>query len=368
MQSFIYKGIPTRVVFGSGTSAGVGDEMDRLSVERALLLSTPQQRGDVERLASRLGGRAIAIYDKATMHTPVSITDEAMQYVEGAGIDVVVALGGGSTIGLAKAIALRTDLPQIVLPTTYAGSEMTPILGQTEHGLKTTISTRKVQPEVVIYDVDLTLSLPPGLSGTSGINAIAHAVEALYAQDRNPIISLIAEEAVRALAGALPRIAAAPDDREARSDALYGAWLCGVCLGSTGVALHHKLCHVLGGSFDLPHAETHTAILPHVVAYNARAAPDAIERLSRALGSDDPAHALWVLAGRVGASRALRDLGLAETDAAQAATMALENAYWNPRSLEAAAIRQLMRRAWAGEMPAGDHNLILEKDGQDAQD
>ena len=202
--------------------------------------------------------------------------------------------------GLGKAIALRTDLPQIVLPTTYAGSEMTPILGETKDGVKTTQRTPKVLPEVVIYDVDLTLGLPPAIAATSGMNAMAHAVEALYAKDRNPVISLMAEEGIRSLARALPGIAEDPQDREARSDALYGAWLCGTCLGAVGMALHHKLCHVLGGAFDLPHAETHTIVLPHAVAYNASAAPDAMDRVARALGAETPHKACSTLAGRLG--------------------------------------------------------------------
>ena len=188
-----------------------------------------------------------------------------------------MALGGGSTIGLAKAIALRTDLPQIAIPTTYAGSEMTPILGETKDGRKTTQKSMKVLPEVVIYDVDLTMTLPAGLSGTSGINAIAHAVEALYAEDANPIISVLAEQSIAALGRALPQIAADPSDREARSDAQYGAFLAGACLGSVGMALHHKLCHTLGGTFDLPHSETHTIVLPHALAYNAPAVPKAVD-------------------------------------------------------------------------------------------
>ncbi len=134
------------------------------------------------------------------------------------------------------------------MPTTYAGSEMTPIIGQTENGVKRTQTTLKVLPEVVIYDVEQTLALPVGMSGTSGMNAMAHAVEALYARETNPIISALAIEAIRSLARALPIIAKAPDDRDARADALYGAWLCGICLGSVGMALHHKLCHTLGAA------------------------------------------------------------------------------------------------------------------------
>src|SRR5690349_23558391 len=227
MQPFSYTALPARVVFGHGTIDQVGAELSSLGCRRALVLSTPPQRSDAERLAAQLGELSAGVFAGAVMHTPVRVTEEAVRLVQELGADCTIALGGGSTIGLGKAIALRTDLPQIVIPTTYAGSEVTPILGETQDGLKTTQTTLKVLPEVVIYDVDLTLGLPVGLSATSGMNAIAHAVEALYAQDRNPIVSLMAEEAIRALARALPAIVAAPQDRAARSDALYGAWLAG---------------------------------------------------------------------------------------------------------------------------------------------
>jgi alcohol dehydrogenase class IV len=261
-----------------------------------------------------------------------------------------VAIGGGSTTGLAKAIALRTDLPQIIVPTTYAGSEMTPILGETRDNTKTTQTSAKVLPEVVIYDVDLTMTLPAGLSGTSGINAIAHAVEALYARDANPIVDLMAIEAIGALYRALPRIAKDPADREARSDALYGAWLCGMCLGAVGMSLHHKLCHTLGGTFDLPHAETHTAVLPHALAYNAPAIPTVMERLQGVLGPD-PAGALYDLAGAVGAERSLKRLGMPEDGIDTATERAFANPYWNPRPLEREAVRALIARAWQGVEP-----------------
>jgi alcohol dehydrogenase class IV len=286
------------------------------------------------------------------MHTPVEVTELAIAAMAGKNIDGLVAVGGGSTAGLAKAIALRTDLPQIVAPTTYAGSEMTPILGETKGGHKTTLTSPKVLPEVVIYDVDLTLTLPPLLSATSGMNAIAHAVEALYAREANPIISLLAEEGIAALARSLPIIVRAPGDREARSGALYGAWLCGACLGSVGMALHHKLCHTLGGTFDLPHSETHAAVLPHAVAYNAGAVPEAMRRIARALGSADAATGLYDLAAGLGAHMALRDLGMPEDGIDKAVDLALQNQYANPRPLEGLALRALLRAAWAGMRPA----------------
>ncbi len=350
MEPFVYTASPVRVIFGSGTLSRLADEVERLGLRRVLLLSTPPQEADAQALARRLGARAAGVFAGAVMHTPADVTEQAMARVGGLGADGLLAIGGGSTIGLGKAIAYRTDLPQIVVPTTYAGSEMTPILGETQDGGKVTVSDARILPEVVLYDVDLTLTLPAALSGTSGINAIAHAVEALYARERNPVISLMAVEGVGALARALPRIAAAPADPAARSDALYGAWLCGACLGAVGMALHHKLCHTLGGSFGLPHAETHAIVLPHALAYNAPAVPDAMARLRPVLG-DDPARAIHDLAGRVGATRALRDLGMAESAIDEAASRALANPYWNPRPLEPEGIRALLRRAWAGEPP-----------------
>ncbi len=356
MRRFVYSGLPSRVIFGSGTRAQLAAEIDALGVRRALILATPQQRDDAERVASEIGARAVGVFSGAVMHTPVEVTSRALAMAAEVAADVTVALGGGSTIGLGKALALRTDLPQIAVPTTYAGSEMTPIIGETKDGSKTTQRTLKVLPEVVIYDVDLTLSLPVKLSVTSGINAIAHAVEALYAQDRNPIISLMAEDATAALVRALPRIAANPSDRDARADALYGAWLCGVSLGSVGMALHHKLCHTLGGAFDLPHAETHTVILPHVIAYNASAAPDALASLRRALNTDNPSLAVHGLAKSLGAPTALRELGMSAAGVDTATDLALATPYWNPRPLDKSAIRDLLQRAYDGSPPVTSPN------------
>jgi alcohol dehydrogenase class IV len=353
MQPFIYEALPSRVIFGAGTLARLGDEVDRLGLRRVLVLSTPPQQPDAERLAASLGARAVGVFAGATMHTPVEVTERAMAEVAARGADGLVAVGGGSTIGLGKAIALRTDLPQIVVPTTYAGSEMTPILGETKDGLKTTQRSPSILPETVIYDVDLTLTLPPAMSATSGMNAIAHAVEALYSPDRNPIISLMAEDGIAALARALPAIAADPSDQLARSDALYGAWLCGTCLGAVGMALQHKLCHTLGGAFDLPHAETHTIVLPHAVAYNAGSAPEAMVRIARALGTDDAAQGIYNLTGRLGTPRALRDLGMPEDGIDRAAEIAASNPYPNPRPIERGAIHELIARAWAGDPPQG---------------
>jgi alcohol dehydrogenase class IV len=244
----------------------------------------------------------------------------------------------------------------MVLLPSVAGRQRgsTSILGETRDGLKTTQSSPRILPETVIYDVDLTLTMPPSLTATSGLNAIAHAVEALYARDRNPIISLMAEEGIKSLAQALPKIRDGAKDLEARTEALYGAWLCGSCLGAVGMALHHKLCHTLGGTFNLPHAETHAVILPHAVAYNASADPRAMSQIARALGADDAALGLFELAGELGVRRSLKETGMREEDIDRAADLAATNPYWNPRPVERDAIRGLIARAWAGMPPVDD--------------
>jgi maleylacetate reductase len=352
MQPFTYAGLPGRVIFGSGTLDRVAEEVRAQGCSRALVLSTPQQADAAQALSARLGPLSVGVFAKAAMHTPVGITAEALEVVKATGADCTVALGGGSTTGLGKAIALRTDLIQIVIPTTYAGSEATPILGETRDGLKTTQRDPRIQPEMIIYDVDLTLSLPVGLTVASGVNAIAHAAEGLYTQDRNPIVSLMAEEGIRALGRALPRIVLAPSDTEARSDALYGAWLCGVVLGAVGMALHHKLCHTLGGTFDLPHAETHTVILPHALAYNAAAAPEAMARIAGALGVAEAPSGLHDLVRRLGGPTSLAEIGMPQTGLDRAADLAVASPYWNPRPIERSAIRSLLDDAFFGRPPS----------------
>jgi maleylacetate reductase len=267
------------------------------------------------------------------------------------GADGLIAAGGGSTLGLAKAIALETSLPIVAIPTTYAGSEVTPIYGLTSGGEKKTGKSYRVLPRTVIYDATLTLTLPATLSATSGLNAIAHAAEGLYAQDANPVMSIFAEEGVRALSQSLPTVCAQPDDLAARETAQYGAWLCGTVLGNVGMALHHKLCHTLGGSFDLPHAETHAVVLPYAMAFNLPAAPQASERLARALGRDDPAAALYELARRLGAPASLAALGLKEADLDRAADIAMRAPYFNPRPLSERAIRHVLQLAFDGVRP-----------------
>jgi maleylacetate reductase len=351
MTPFVFKGLPGRVIFGDGTLARTGEEVERLGRGRALVLTTAGHATAGRRLAAELGARAAGVFAGAVMHTPVDVTEAALRAYGAAGADCVVALGGGSTIGLGKAIAVRTGADQVAVPTTYAGSEMTDILGETAEGRKLTRRDPAILPETVIYDVALTVGLPPALTASSGLNALAHAVEALYAPDRNPVLTLMAQEAVRALGAALPALADAPGDRAARTRALYGAWLCGAALGGTTMALHHKLCHVLGGSFGLPHSETHAVVLPHAAAYNAAAAGELLAPVAEVLGGS-PGSALHRLARRIGAPLSLRELGLAEDDIDRAAALAVEAPYWNPRPVERDAVRALLSAAWEGAPPA----------------
>ncbi|KAF3764089.1 Dehydroquinate synthase-like protein [Cryphonectria parasitica EP155] len=356
MESFEYVAHPARVIFGSGTIKKLPEELAKLKLTRPVVLSTPEQTGHAEQVKEVLQGQVAGLFGEATMHTPTDVTERAVQFATGAKADSIVSIGGGSTIGLGKAISIRTGLYHIAIPTTYAGSEVTPILGETADGRKETRSDPKIRPGTVIYDVDYTLTLPVGLSATSGVNAIAHAVEALYARNSNPVVNLIAQEGTKALASALPEIINDPGSQAARSTALYGAWLCGTCLGNVGMSLHHKLCHTLGGSFNLPHAQTHTIVLPHALAYNAPKIPQALKRLAEALpdGDGDAVKGFNILLSKLKVERGLKAYGMKESDIDKAADIAVANPYWNPRDIERTAVRELIRRAWAGEEARSD--------------
>lgn len=352
LQSFTYQALPMRVVFGAGAVKSLAQEIERLGYERALVLCSPEQEPTGRMIADALGQRSAGVLAEARMHVPREVADLARDRARELGADCCVAVGGGSAVGLGKAVALEHGLPVVAVPTTYAGSEMTPIWGLTEDGRKRTGRDPRVLPVSVLYDPELTLTLPAGLSVTSGINAMAHAVEALYAPDASPVISLMAEEGVRALTTALPALVRDGGDLDARGQAQYGAWLCGACLGATTMSLHHKLCHSLGGTLDLPHAPTHTVVLPHALAYNQPGAAQAVTALSRALGGSlDPAHRFWELAGDLGAPRSLRELGMAKTDIPRVVEEVLANPYANPVEVTEGGLTRLLNAAWAGEPP-----------------
>jgi alcohol dehydrogenase class IV/protocatechuate 3,4-dioxygenase beta subunit len=342
VPSFTYRGNPGRVVFRPGALADLPAEVARLGCARALLLVTPSQAAAGARAEELLGAVAAGRFDRVAMHTPVEVTDEAAKHLERHAADCLVAIGGGSAVGLGKALAVRSGLPLVAVPTTYAGSEVTPVVGETANGVKTVRSVPEAQPRTVLYDVELTLGLPVPITVTSGVNAMAHAVEALYSPEANPVTDGHAVEAIGRLSSALPRIAADPGDLPARTDAQIGAWLAGLCLGAVPMGLHHRLCHVLGGSFGLPHAETHTVLLPHVLA----SAPDALDRVAEAMNVPEAATGLHDLVASLGGPLSLASLGLAESDL--------------PRAAEAAGsgpALDILTAAWRGDRPAAGSGL-----------
>lgn len=356
VTGFVHESAPMRVVFGPGSLAKVPAEVDRLGATRVLLVAGGPESVYADRLADDLGSRLAGRFTDVAMHVPVEVAHAAADSARESGADVVVCVGGGSSTGAAKAIALETDLPILAVPTTYAGSEMTPIWGLTENGVKKVGRDPRVQPIVVVYDAELTLSLPATLSAESGMNAMAHLVEGLYAPGASPITTLVAEEGVRALAESLPRVVADPSDIDARSAALYGAWLAGWTLGVAGMGVHHKICHVVGGNYNLPHAGVHSVVLPYAVAYNLDHAAEPLARAQRALtaaGIDapDPATGLWQLERAIGTPGSLADIGLAHDQIPTAAAAVAAAGMVNPRPVDQGAIEQLLRDAWEGTAP-----------------
>jgi len=351
MRSFVFVAMPARVVFAANAIEHLPREIEQLGARRALVLSTPQQEALATDISKSLGQRSVGVYPHAVMHVPIEVARKAREEAVRLGADCVVAAGGGSTIGLGKAIALESGLPILAIPTTYAGSEMTSIYGLTEAGIKKTGRDPRVLPKVVIYDPFLTVDLPAAMSITSGFNAIAHAAEALYAENSNPITTMMAEEGIRALAQGMPEVATHPRDLDGRSDCLYGAWLCGSVLGTISMALHHKLCHVLGGTWNLPHAETHTVILPHAMAYNYAAAPEAMRRIERAMKTPNAASGIFDLMKQLGAPLSLREIGMKQDDLDRAASLVMEAPYYNPRPTTRESICGLLDDAFFGRRP-----------------
>lgn len=347
MHPFVHDWPASRVVFAPGSITQAGQETSRLG-QRPLLISDPAAEPHADTIDAQYKGGAAARIREVIMHVPTSAAKAAAKLATQAEADVVVCVGGGSATGLAKGVAKFTGLPVLAIPTTYAGSEMTSIWGLTDDGHKVTGRDDVVRPRTVIYDPTLTLSLPVPISVTSGMNAIAHSVEALYSPKESPIGLLVAEEGIRALAGALPLLAENPESITARSAALRGAWLCGWALNVSTMGLHHKLCHVLGGLLDLPHAPLHAALLPYVTEYNA----GSVDRVAVALATENPATALWNLNASLGAATALRDIGMPESSIDPAVRAVLAEPPTNPRPLDEQSLAKLLRAAWHGDYPS----------------
>jgi len=348
MKPFTYNALPGRIVFAPGALTRIPEEIDRLQKQQALLIATNSAAHLVPGVTERLGNRFAGVFTEVVQHVPTSTVKRALDVAEQVGADCVITLGGGSAIGLGKALAREIDLPILAVPTTFSGSEMTPIYGITDEGRKQTGRDPRVLPRAVIYDPELFYSLPFPKAVTSGMNALAHCVEALYSNLASPITDLLAEEGSRALASGLRVLAQNISNLEGYHLSLYGAYLAGAALGAVGTGLHHRICHILGGSFHLPHAETHAVILPHVVCYNRDAAPEAMARLARALDAADAAQGMIDLAAQLKAPSTLAMLGLHQEQLEEAAQLVLASPIWNPRPLTLSDMQHLLQAAYHG--------------------
>lgn len=347
MIDFTFDNPGGRVVFGSGASSAIADEVSRLGFQRVLLTGTARSLGSLPTPIAR--EIVAATFTEVVPHIPWDVAERARFAAIESGADCIVAVGGGSAIGVAKAVALQSGLPIIAVPTTYGGSEMTPIWGITRGGRKETGRDRRVRPVTVIYDAELTLDFPPHATACSGLNALAHCIEALYAPDANPMSSGAAMQGVLLLTDGLPRLAASSRDLEARGTALEGAWFAGFALGTVSMGLHHKLAHTLGGTFNLPHAETHAVLLPYTAAFNREAAASTMLGVADFLDAHDAPTALLDLARQIDAPLSLKDIGFRGEDIDRAANLAVEKQYPNPRPVTQEGIRELLEAALEGD-------------------
>lgn len=336
----------TRVLFGEGASERISQEIEALGAQRVAVISTSSRKAAAEALAAKLGTRAAGVIAIAREHVPSEVVAEARAELERANADMVLALGGGSSIGLAKALALGGRVRVGAVPTTYSGSEMTPIYGITEGGEKKTGRDEKVRPALVVYDPKLTRGLPRDVTVTSLWNAMAHAAEALWSDKADRATLLAAEEALRLLASAVSRLSVSPDDAAARTAALEGAYLAGAVFADTGAGLHHKICHVLGGLFRLPHAGTHAVLLSHVARHFRASHPAAMAAIARALGAVDPIDALERLADLTGAPRSLAKLSMPKDGVARAVDALIASGAATEQ--QRARVHALVEAAWTG--------------------
>ncbi|MDZ4842189.1 MAG: iron-containing alcohol dehydrogenase [Hyphomicrobium aestuarii] len=357
-ETFVYTILPVRALFDVAAADGVACEADRLKWTRVLLITAPGGRAAAASgpILAAIGGRVAAVFADAREHVPVEVLTACIEAHGAVAADGIVAIGGGSAIGLGKLVAARTKTPLIAVPTTYSGAEMTPFNAVTENGVKTQHRDVAMLPAAIVYDPELTLTLPLAVTGPSMMNALAHAIEGLYAPETNPVVALKSEMAIQLAARALPKVAARLDDRDGRRDLLLSAMLSGEVLAVTSVGLHHKLCHILGGAFGLSHAGVNAVILPYAIAYNATGAPDAMARIAVALGiagdqTRDVAGAIFDLAQASGASASLAALGLPEEAIEIAARTAAGQTYANPVPLDVERLRGLLAAAYRGDRP-----------------
>ncbi len=352
--AFTRDSIPGRVVFGVGSRSSIVAETEAVDATRIVVIAGEAENEPAAELIELLGKRVVGRFADVAQHVPIAKAQQARSLVRETGANAVITIGGGSATGFGKAVSLELDVVHLAVPTTYAGSEMTTIWGLTDGGHKMTGKDVRVKPEVVVYDPELTLTLPPFIAGPSGMNALAHCVEALYGPGADPVTSVLALEGARALAASLPRVCAEPDDLDARCDALYGAYLAGVVLAVGGTALHHKTCHVLGGMFNLNHGDMNAVVLGHALRYNAPAIPEIMQRLEATLCVADAAAAMFDLASAIGAPTDLASIGMPEDGLDEAARRVVVEASANVRTPEQAGIRAMLDDAYHGRRPTSN--------------
>lgn len=349
MPTFVYQDLSPRVVFGAGSISQLGDELDRISVGQTVLLCTPGRVKQAEAVAQFNGTDRYTISACADTDVSQAAYDRLCGDVATSGADAVVALGGGSPISLGKAWRANAKKPLLILPTTYSGAEMAAnwFVGQPPN--KRAGRGREALPNTVIYDPELTLDLPPKISAASGMNAMAHAVETLYGPDSNPIVQVMAKDAIRRLGNALPIIATDPRDLDARSDALLAGWIAAGYRACSG--LEHLMAQRIRQHFNLDHAATHAAVLPYVTAFNAPKANAAMHMMCEALGSADPALGLFELNNRLGLQTGLRDLGMPADGIEEIVAIIADADCVNPRQFDRDDLRRIINAAFVGEPP-----------------
>jgi maleylacetate reductase len=351
-ERFTWSAIPSRVVFAPGALQVAHEEVVRLDKSRVLLVGGGSStRAAFEELRDVLGHLVVGEVGGSTQHVPADVVEAATATARGIGADVVVSVGGGSTTGLGKVIAVTCDLPLIAVPTTYSGSEMTAIWGRTTNGRKHTAYDTRALPCTVIYDPELCVGMPTRLAAASGMNALAHCLEALWSPGANPMTSALSIAGGRRMVEGLPRAVDDPDDVGGHAGNLVGACLAGVALAQAGIAVHHRTCHVLVGGWRLPHAETHAVVLPHSTALVAPHAPDAMLGAAQILDSEDPPAALFTLLHRLRLPAALSALGMPEDGLDEAARRIVEASRDDPLVTDATAVRQMLDDAFFGRDP-----------------
>ena len=350
-MQFEYTPVPSRAVFAENAALKLKDEVEKLGASRIMIACSKGMVSRIAHVIDSLGTLCVSVYDGAKPHCPEQVAMEALDLYQKNKADCIVAVGGGSTIGIGKAIALRTDAKFIVIATTPCGSESTPIYGMLIGNQKKTGRDPRVIAKTTIYDPVLTTGINAHLTGTIGMNSLAHCVEALYAQVKSPVSDLFAIEGITVLTKGIKSSIVNPDDLNARSQVLYGGMLSGYCVNLAGIAIHHKICHVLGGHHGIPHGESNSVILPYAVAYNETAAPQAMEKIKTAMGTSSASGGIYDFAREINVPGSLKELGMREEHLDIAAMETFETTPYNPKLVDFKSVRALLQQAYEGVRP-----------------